>query len=64
MQQYIDAYAILETTEGAPRDKAMRLREELIHLLRVLEDMHGLPRSIPSKVERGEAPPKTGHHNR
>lgn len=42
----------------------MRVREALMALLRAWEDMHDLPRAIPTKVERGEAPPKTGHHNR
>jgi hypothetical protein len=63
-QQYIDINAILETTQGAPRDKVLRFREELRHLLRSFEDMHTLPYSFQTKVERGEALPKTEHHNR
>jgi hypothetical protein len=42
----------------------MRLRNAYLEVLRAFEDMHDLPRSVPSKVERGEVPPKTEHHNR
>lgn len=63
-QHFVDTYAILETTRHAPRDKALKFREELRHLLRALEDMHDFPHSFQTKVERGEAPPKTEHHNR
>ncbi len=63
-QPMLDVYAILTTTRDAPRDKALKFREELRHLLRALEDMHDFPYSFQTKVERGEAPPKTGHHNR
>ena len=48
----IDAHAILEVTNGTTRDKALRFRQELIALLRSLEDMHGLPRSVPTKEAR------------
>ncbi len=60
----LDVYAILTATRDAPRDKALRFREELRHLLRALEDMHDFPYSFQTKVERGEAPKKTEHHNR
>lgn len=60
----LDVYAILETTREAPRDKALRLRNELRDLLRALEDMHDFPFSFQTKVERGEVAPKSGHHNR
>ena len=42
----------------------MGVRNALLGLLRAWEDRCGLPRSIPTKVERGEALPKEGHHNR
>lgn len=60
----LDVYAILETTAGAPPEKVMRVRNSLRDLLRAYEEMHDLPRSFLTKVERGEAPPKQGHHNR
>lgn len=50
--QVLDVYAILETTTGAPREKALRFRQELIELLRALEDMHDFPRSVPTKEAR------------
>lgn len=55
----LDDRAILEQ-----RAKALRVRNAYLELLRAWEDMHDLPRSIPTKVERGEALPKTEHHNR
>ena len=42
----------------------MQVRNAYLALLRAFEDMYDLPRSIPTKVERGDAPPKSGHHNR
>lgn len=60
----LDVYAILETTHGAPPDKVMRVRNSLRDLLRAYEEMHNLPRSFLTKVERGEVAPKTEHHNR
>jgi len=63
-QEFVDIRAILITTRDAPRDKALKFREELRHLLRALEDMHDFPYSFQTKVERGDAPPKNGHHNR
>jgi len=63
-QPILDAYSILLVTRDAPRDKALKFREELRHLLRALEDMHDFPYSFQTKVERGDAPPKNGHHNR
>jgi hypothetical protein len=56
--QPVDARAILE------RQKALAVRNAYLALLRAFEDMYDLPRSIPTKVERGEALPKTEHHNR
>ena len=46
------------------RAKALAVRNAYLALLRAWEDMHDLPRSVPSKVERGEVPPKSEHHNR
>ena len=63
-QRILDLSGILTTTRDAPRDKALRFREELRHLLRALEDMHDFPHSFQTKVERGERDAKEGHHNR
>lgn len=60
----IDSTAILIMTRDAPRDVALRFRNELRDLLRALEDMHDFPYTFQTKAERGDAPPKTGHHNR
>lgn len=60
----LDSLAILEITRNAPRDKALRFRNELRDLLRALEDMHDFPYSFQTKVERGEREKKTEHHNR
>jgi hypothetical protein len=46
------------------REKALRVREAMLAWLRAFEDMHDLPRAVPTKVERGERDAKTGHHNR
>lgn len=54
----VDAYATIE------REKALAVRNAQLQLLRAWEDMYNLPRSVPSKVERGDALPKTEHHNR
>lgn len=32
---------------------AMRVRDALLALLRAHEDMYGLPRSVPTRAERG-----------
>ena len=65
-QRILDLSAILITTRDAPRDKAMRFREELRHLLRALEDMHDFPHSFQTKAEQPnrDVTNKTGHHNR
>ena len=60
----LDLYGILVTTRDAPRDAALRFRNALRELLRAVEDMHDFPHSFQTKVERGEALPKTEHHNR
>ena len=46
--------------------KHLRVRNALLELLRAYEDAHDLPRSIPTKFERGDAvkPEKREHHNR
>jgi hypothetical protein len=44
--------------------KALRVRNALLELLRAWEDLHDLPRAIPTRVERGESERKTEHHNR
>jgi len=54
----VDARAILE------REKALAVRNAYLALLRAFEDMYDLPRSIPTKVERGERDAKQEHHNR
>lgn len=63
-QKFLDVRDILITTRDAPRDAALRFREELRHLLRAFEDMHDFPHSFQTKVERGERDAKEGHHNR
>lgn len=71
---FLDVYAILETTRNVPRDKALKFREELRHLLRALEDMHDFPYSFQTKAEKGDSAAPHGlrkgdlvdreHHNR
>lgn len=64
-EQFIDIRATMGTTDAA----ALAVRNALLALLRSWEDMHNLPRSVPTRVERGLerggrsefAPP---HHNR
>ena len=51
--EFVDTYAILITTRDAPRDKALKFREELRRLLRALEDMHDFPHSFQTKSELG-----------
>ena len=46
------------------REKALAVRNAYLALLRAFEDMYDLPRSIPTKVERGERDAKQEHHNR
>jgi hypothetical protein len=55
---------ILDNTAILERQKALAVRNAYLALLRAFEDMYDLPRSIPTKVERGERDPKQGHHNR
>lgn len=63
-QRFLDTYAILEASQGMTPEKAMAVRNALRNLLRAWEDAHTLPHSFQTKVERGDAPPKSGHHNR
>ncbi len=46
------------------RDAALRVREALLALLRSWEDMHDLPRSVPTRIERGLPRGGTGHTKR
>lgn len=45
----IDARDTLHQRDAA----AMRVREAMLALLRAWEDMHDLPRSVPTQRERG-----------
>lgn len=77
-QQHVDGYGIivsdetierivalvLERIAEMQRPKLLRVREAILMDLRTFEDLHDLPRAIPTKVERGDASPKSGHHNR
>jgi hypothetical protein len=54
----------VDVRDTIERQKALAVRNAYLALLRAFEDMYDLPRSIPTKVERGEALPKTEHHNR
>jgi len=56
--QQVDTYARIE------REKALAVRNAYLALLRAFEDMYDLPRSVPTKVERGERDAKQEHHNR
>jgi hypothetical protein len=42
---------IIEALHFRERAQALRIREELIHLLRAYEEAHDLPRSVPTKRE-------------
>jgi hypothetical protein len=53
-QRILDLSAILTVTRDAPRDKALKFREELRRLLRALEDMHDFPHSFQTKAELGQ----------
>jgi hypothetical protein len=49
------------------REKALAVRNAYLALLRAFEDLYDLPRSVPSKDERGEVRKVgevRGHHNR
>lgn len=54
-QSPLDSYGTLMADAAA-----MRVREALLALLRSWEDMHGLPRSVPKRLER--APRASGGH--
>ena len=45
-------------------EAAMKVRNAMRELLRAWEEMYNLPRTFQTKVERGEAGAKEGHHNR
>jgi hypothetical protein len=60
----VPAVQPLDTRDTMEREKALRVREAMLAWLRAFEDMHDLPRAVPTKVERGERDAKTGHHNR
>jgi len=47
----IDTNGIVNVTQEATREQALKLREDLRRLLRTLEDMHGLPHSFQTKAE-------------
>lgn len=52
-------------TIGVHDPAALRVREALLALLRAWEEMHTLPRSIPTRAERlKDLPSDKGHHNR
>lgn len=60
-QSPLDGYG----TIGVHDPKALRLREALLAVLRAVEDIYDLPRSIPTRAERlKEIPLDKGHHNR
>jgi hypothetical protein len=61
MQQTIHTLDPRGTIE---REKALAVRNAYLALLRAFEDMYDLPRSVPTKVERGERDAKQEHHNR
>lgn len=50
----IDTNGIVNITQGAPREQALKLREDLRRLLRTLEDMHNLPHSFQTKAEQSQ----------
>lgn len=56
-QQHVDGNGIIVQEKAA-----MRVREALLALLRSWEDMHDLPRSVPTRLER--APRTSGGHNK
>lgn len=55
-----------DRTQTDEYKRLMRYRAALLEQLRAFEDLHDLPRSIPTKFERGEVvkPENRGHHNR
>ncbi len=52
-QQNIDASVIIKPAH-TEREKALRVRNALLELVRSWEDMNDLPRAIPTLRERGE----------
>ena len=48
----VDNYAMIEASQNMSRAAALRIREELRHLLRAWEDAHALPHSFETKAER------------
>lgn len=66
IQQHVDGNGIMGAGEASSepneRDRAMRVREAMLMWLRAFEDMHDLPRSIPTRLER--APRTSGGHNK
>jgi len=64
-QPILDVHGILDVTSGAAPEKVLRFREELIHLLRALEDMHGIKHAVPPKsTNNQDVQRREGHHNR
>lgn len=59
-QPALDNYGTIAVHDPA----ALRVREALLALLRAWEEMHELPRSIPTRAERLGEFKKEGHHNR
>ena len=68
----LDTHAIVDVTREATREQAMRIREIWRMQLRLLEDLHNLPRSFQTKAEMadeirargGQFTPNQDHHNR
>ncbi len=50
-QQNIDQRGILPT-ERTEREKALRVREAWLALLRAWEDMYDLPRAVPTRRDK------------
>ncbi len=47
----LDSNVILEITRGATREQALEVRNSIRMLLRAVEDIHGLPKSVPTKAD-------------
>lgn len=56
----LDGYGTISVYDPA----ALKVREAMLALLRAWEDMHSLPRSVPTRAERAGDLKKDGHHNR
>ena len=50
-QQNIDPHAIMKPAH-TEREKALRVREAWLALLRAWEDMYDLPRAVPTRREK------------